>query len=199
MEKIVKYIYEAGMLKRVARSGWWAEKVKYPESVADHVCRTAIIAFILARMEGKGEDVARKVCTAAVFHDMHETRLLDLNKITQRYIDLPKFEDKVEEDQVNGMPEALQASIIDVLDALSEEERVLLKDADYLECAFQAKEYVESGHKGAESWIKSTGGRLKTRSAKKLFAQMKKMESNSWWKGLKKLDCCKLKVDNRKV
>ncbi len=36
MESIARYIFEAGMLKRTARSGWWAEKVGNPESVADH-------------------------------------------------------------------------------------------------------------------------------------------------------------------
>ena len=28
MESIARYIFEAGMLKRVKRSGWWAEKVE---------------------------------------------------------------------------------------------------------------------------------------------------------------------------
>ena len=47
MDPIVRYVFEAGMLKRVARSGWWAENVKHPESVADHSFRTALVAFIL--------------------------------------------------------------------------------------------------------------------------------------------------------
>ena len=34
MKSIARYIFEAGMLKRVKRSGWWAEKVETPESVA---------------------------------------------------------------------------------------------------------------------------------------------------------------------
>ncbi|MBI5046657.1 HD domain-containing protein, partial [Candidatus Micrarchaeota archaeon] len=69
---IVKYIFEAGMLKRVARSGWWTEKIKNPETVAEHTFRAALIAFILAKMEGAD---AHKLASAAVFHDMHETRL----------------------------------------------------------------------------------------------------------------------------
>jgi putative hydrolases of HD superfamily len=188
MEEVAKYIFEAGMLKRTARSGWWTEKVQDPESVADHCFRTAIVAFFLARMEGHPDETARKLCTAAVFHDMHETRLGDMNKITQRYINLKEHENKVEEEQVKKMPRELSKSIISALGDLSDEERRILKDADYLECAFQAKEYFDIGHRGAGSWLESIEGRLQTKSARKLMAQVKKQDSNSWWKGLKKID-----------
>jgi putative hydrolase of HD superfamily len=187
MDKIAKYIFEAGMLKRVARSGWWAEKVKDPESVAEHSFRTALIAFMLAIMEGKSEDEARKLCTAAVFHDIHETRILDLNKITARYIDTDDLIKKVEEDQVEGMPEKLGKSVLDTME-LSEEEKVILEDADLLECAFQAKEYLDIGHDGAKSWLNNIEKKVQTKSAKKLMAHVKKQDSNSWWKGVKKLD-----------
>ena len=188
MDSIADYIFEAGMLKRVARSGWWAEKVKYPESVAEHSFRTAIVAFILAKMEGMDDDKARRLCTAAVFHDMHEARLGDMNKITARYITITKqLERKVEMDQIRNVPKELQNAISSALE-LNEKELVILKDADYLECAFQAKEYIDIGHKGAASWIKSIEGRLRTTSANKLLAKMKAKDSNDWWKGLKKIE-----------
>jgi putative hydrolase of HD superfamily len=188
MESIAKYIFEAGMLKRVSRSGWWAEKVKHPESVADHAFRTAIIAFVVAKMEGLNDEEANRLCTAAVLHDMHETRLLDLNKITARYITVTKeLEQKVESEQVKDMPKEVRDSLLKACE-LDEKEQRILKDADYLECAFQAKEYADIGHKGADTWIQNISKRLQTVSAKKLLAQMRKMDSNSWWKGLKRLD-----------
>lgn len=49
---IANYIFEAGMLKRVKRSGWWAEQIKNPESVAEHSWRASVLAFILANLEG---------------------------------------------------------------------------------------------------------------------------------------------------
>jgi len=187
MKSIVDYIFEAGMLKRTARSGWWAEKVKYPESVADHCYRTAVIAFMLAKMEGLG-DMAERICTAAVFHDMHETRLGDMNKITARYVDTNEaLKRKVENEQVEDMPESLGNSILKTQN-LSERETEILHDADQLECAFQAKEYLDIGHTGAETWIMNIEKRLKTKSAKELIKKMKTQDSNSWWKSLKKLD-----------
>lgn len=187
-EAIVRYFFEAGMLKRTARSGWWAEKVENPESVAGHVFRTAVISFVLAKLEGLGNDAASRLCTAAVFHDMHECRLGDMNKITAGYIQADgELARKVEEDQVKDMPRGLRDSILQTLD-LKDKERTILKDADYLECAVQAKEYLDIGYAGAVSWIDSIGGRLKTESAKKLHAKLKTQHSNSWWKGLKNLD-----------
>ncbi|MFZ5500761.1 MAG: YfbR-like 5'-deoxynucleotidase, partial [Candidatus Micrarchaeota archaeon] len=147
-----------------------------------------IVAFVLARMEGMDDAQARKICVAGAFHDMHETRLGDMNKITHGYVTITKeLERKVEEEQAATLPDELKGSVLGTME-LSEEERAILKDADYLECAFQAKEYVDIGHRGAESWIESIDGRLKTDSAKKLLAKMRKTDSNSWWNGLKKLE-----------
>ena len=184
-ESIIKYFFEAGMLKRTARSGWWAEKVKHPESVADHVFRTAVIAFVLAKLENAD---ANRLCTAAVFHDMHETRLGDQNKITARYMSVDdKLGRKVEEEQVKTLDPKLQDSILKTLE-LTEKEQTILKDADYLECALQAKEYLDIGYKGAQTWIDNIEKKLKTENAKLLHTKLKTQDSNSWWKGLKKLD-----------
>ncbi len=187
MDPVVRYIFEAGMLKRVARSGWWVEKVKNPESVADHSFRTALVAFMLAKMEGRDDESANRICTAAVFHDMHETRLLDLNKITARYIRVDRsLERKVERDQIQGMDGALKDALLSTL-RLSDEEEAILKDADYLECAFQAKEYADIGHPTAK-WLERIEKRLRTRSAKALIAKARKTDSGVWSEGLRRFD-----------
>jgi len=184
-DAIVKYIFEAGMLKRTARSGWWAENIKNPESVADHSFRTAFIAFFLAKMEGAN---AERICTAAVFHDMTEARIGDMNKITARYVIVKDdLEKKVQKDQIAEMPAQLQDSVLKTLN-LSEKERIILKDADYLECAFQAKEYADSGTPATMGWVANIEKKLKTESAKRLHERLKALNSNSWWEGLKKLE-----------
>ena len=177
-----KYIFEAGMLKKVKRSGWWTEGITNPESVAEHCFRTAIIAFILAKIEGKSDATANKICTAAVFHDMHETRLSDLNKLTLTYLnDVEKIHKKIEEHQLQNLPSEIRTSISHVLN-LSGAEFTLLKDADYLECAFQAKEYAEAGNSGTGKWIDQIAKKLKTKSAKSLISKIKKTSARSWRK-----------------
>ncbi len=189
MHEIIKYLFEAGMLKHVKRSGWWACKINDPESVAEHTFRAAVVAFILAKLEGESDEIANKLCSAAVFHDMHETRILDLNKIAARYINKQEaISRKVEEDQISLLPSNAQSALKNLLFNLNEREKTILKDADLLEMALQAKEYLEIGYKDCEDWIKNVEKRLKTKSAKALLQQIKKMSSKEWYIGLKKLD-----------
>ncbi|VVC03890.1 HD domain protein [Candidatus Bilamarchaeum dharawalense] len=186
MDSLVNYIFETGMLKKVARSGWWTESVKYPETVAEHSFRTAVIAFILAKLEGHSDETANRICTASVFHDVHETRILDLNKLVARYIDLgEKLERKVEKEQMAPLPKEVSNAIVKTL-GLTDAEKKILKDADYLECAFQAKEYADIGYQTL-SWLDRIEGKLQTASAKKLIKKIKKAKARSWRDGLKKL------------
>lgn len=180
----VKYLFEAGELKRIKRSGWWLAKIKDPESVGEHSYRTAIVAFVLARMEGVD---ANRLATAAVFHDVIETRLLDLHKVSARYIDVhEKIEARVLSDQLAGIPKDV-ADEITRLYSLKGKELDVLKDADYLECALQAKEYVESGYQDAQEWLDNIAKLLVTDSAKQLFSQILLSRSSDWWNGLKRL------------
>lgn len=185
--EIVKYLFESGELKRVKRSGWWLAKVKDPESVGDHSYRTAVVAFVLAEMEGFDESEANKLCAAAVFHDIIETRLQDLHKVSARYVDVTdKIEEKVIADQLGKLPTGLRAKIAANY-SLNERERIILRDADLLECALQAKEYVEVGYKDAQEWLDNIGKLVKTKSAKSLLSEILSASSSDWWQGLKKL------------
>ncbi len=67
-------------------------------------------------------------------------------------------------------------------------EGIVAKDADMLETAFQAKEYVDLGYKTCQDWIDNVEKCLKTKSAKTLLKEMKKIEFTDWWRGLKKID-----------
>lgn len=183
---LARYVFEAGMLKRVARSGWWTEKIKNPESVADHTFRTALVAFVLAKMEGCEEKTANRICTAAVFHDMHETRLLDLNKITTKYIIVDEaLESKVEDEQTKTLPQNIQNAVLETRN-LSDSERKILKDADLLECAFQAKEYADIGYASTMKWLVRIEKKLQTKSAKKLLEKIKTMDSSEWREALRR-------------
>ncbi|MFH2105718.1 MAG: HD domain-containing protein [Candidatus Micrarchaeota archaeon] len=184
-ESIANYLFEVGELKRIKRSGWWLAKVKDPESVADHSHRTSVLTFILAKMEKLDP---YKLCVAAVFHDVVETRLADLHKVSARYIDVTKqIEEKVISEQLESLPSEISAEMRKVY-SLSSREAELLKDADYLECAIQAKEYLEIGHQNCSTWLANIEKRLKTSSAKKIFEKIKKQNSNDWYAKLKKIE-----------
>jgi len=72
-------------------------------------------------------------------------------------------------------------------------EGIIAKDADWLEQAFQAKEYVDTGYPAAKNWIDNVAAAVETESAKKIIAKMRKTEFTEWYKGLKRMTYKKLK------
>jgi len=184
---IVKYLFEAGQLKRVKRSGWWIAGIDNPESVAEHSFRAAVAAYIIAKMEGIDAD---KTAMTILFHDLPEARLNDLHKIGQRYIDFKEAEEKAFNEQVAGLPDFIRKDIsgrIHYIHDDSTPEMIAAKDADLIECALQAREYMDSGHKDAQDWINNIRPLLKTKTAKKMLAEIEKASSGSWWHGLKNI------------
>ncbi len=188
MRKIINYLFEVGTLKNIKRSGWWCVNIRDPESVADHSYRVGIISFLLARLEGESDQTAQKLACAALFHDLHEARILDLHKVAARYIDGKGAAKQAEKEQTMNLPVAIQESVKKVIGGLSGRERVILKDADLLEVSLQAKEYVETGYVNALEWMENAGKKLRTKNAKKLFKELKKAKTNEWYRGLKRLD-----------
>ena len=187
MKNLLNLIFEFGQLKRVKRSGWWTAGIKDPESVAEHTARTCFIGHILSKLENAD---SKKVVLMLVSHDLPESRINDKDKIEIRYIDGKMGEKKAFEDQVKNIPKNVQEEFLSLqreFNECSTKEAIVAKDADYLECAVQAKEYLDIGYKKTEDWIDNVGKFLKTKSAKEIFALIKNSDSLGWWKGLKKL------------
>ncbi|MBP1782975.1 MULTISPECIES: HD domain-containing protein [Micromonospora] len=163
----MSFIFEAGVLKRAARTGWWFAGVKHPESIAEHSFRTALIGMMLAAMEGA--DPAR-VSMLCVLHDTQETRITDIPHIAKRYLTAAP-NTAVTADQVAGCPPA----VADVINAAVAEyeagetlEAIVARDADKLECLVQAVEYRHQGVADVQRWIDSSRAALKTASAHRL-------------------------------
>lgn len=187
MKDILNLIFEFGQLKRTKRSGWWDAGVKDPESVADHIARTCFIGHILSKLENVNSE---KVILMILSHDLPEARTNDQGKVAARYIDLKSSEKGAFKDQIKNLPKNIQNTLSTLHREFEEgktKEAIVAKDADYLECAIQAKEYLDIGYKKTEDWIDNVGKYLKTKSAKEIFKLIKKSDSLGWWKGLKKL------------
>lgn len=187
MKNILNLIFEFGQLKRVKRSGWWLAGIKDPESVAEHTARACFIGYILSKLENVNSE---KVVLMILSHDFPEARIDDQHKVGARYILVRNGEEKVLRDQVKNLPEKIQKELLTLHQEFNGDktkEAIVAKDADYLECAIQAKEYLDIGYRKAENWINNVGKVLKTKSAKKLFNLIKKSDSFEWWKKLKKI------------
>jgi putative hydrolase of HD superfamily len=178
---IVEFIFEAGLLKRVPRSGWSVLGITPPESVADHSFRCAVIGYLLAHQE----DVSvERTVLMTLLGDIHEARITDLHKMAQRYIEAEPAEDASHNEQIDPLPEGIRTDMSDLREeyrAQESQESIVARDADILECLIQAKEYLAHGHSSASLFMEKAPAHLKTASAKKLWEMAQAMDVNEWW------------------
>ena len=187
MKNIVEFILEAGVLKRTPRSGWSLLGVDNAESVADHSFRTAVIGYVLARLEGA--DTGR-VLLMTLFNDTHEARITDLHKMAQHYVDADGAESRAFADQTQALPDDIRAELNDVrrdYESQTSKESIIARDADILECLIQAREYEQHGHGSAVLFTKNAG-HLQSDSAKKLWAEAEHTDINEWWSRIGKFE-----------
>ena len=183
-KNVLNFIAEAGMLKRLPRSGWSVVGIKNMESVAEHSFRCAVIGYVLARMEGIA---AYRPLLMTLFGDIHEARITDLHKMSQRYIDARAVEEKSFYEQIGFLPKGMRQELQGMYreyKAQATRESIVARDADILECLIQAKEYCEHGFKEAAKFMKKAPRFLRTKSARRLWLLAKKTNLNDWWHAL---------------
>jgi putative hydrolase of HD superfamily len=147
LEGLLGFLRVAGELKRIARSGWMRVGVEHPESVAEHSYRTALLAMLLADLEGLD---GGRVVRMALLHDLAESRIGDLTPEEKEL--LGETHRRGEEEAMliilNGLPLGLAGRYLDLWreyqEGKSPEARVV-HQADRLEMILQALEYEEEG------------------------------------------------------
>jgi len=177
----INFFYEAGALKNLPRSGWRLAGIKNAESTADHSHRAAIIAYVIAMMEGAN---AERAAVLAVFHDLPEARIGELDKVMAHYHDKKAAEKRaVEASEANGMfGGKWYSEIIDEVEGKKTPESKAANDADLLECVITAIEYAQSGFPKAADWAVAKNKLMLTESGKKLYDEALKSDSSKWWK-----------------
>lgn len=165
---IVNFLYQAGSLKDVDRSGWKTVGIK-PESVSEHSYRTALIAYVLAKEEGITD--LEGVLLAALLHDVHEALTTDLHLLAKKYATVD--EGRARAYSLGAFPHSL---------SFFKDEKIMrvVADADKLECIFQAKEYQDLGNPYVKEWIKNASAALKTKSAKSLCRKALQRDAFAW-------------------
>ncbi len=179
LNQITDFLYEVGMLQHTPRSGFQFLG-SGSQSVAEHLHRASAIAYTLALM-AKVEN-PYKVATMAIFHDISESRISDLNYVHQKYN--TRLEDKAHADIVDSFPfgEDLK-SLIDEYESRETEDSKLVKDADNLEWIMSLKEQVDIGNERAKEWLPSAIARLKTKEGISLAEVIMTTRSDRWWFG----------------
>ena len=174
---IAGFVYETGIHRHTPRSGFWFLG-SGEQSIAEHLFRTAFIAYALAKST-PGVDPYRTVLMALA-HDLGEGRTGDLNYVHQRYGRLS--EKHAIEDLAKTVP--FGAELLELY--VEEQGRAtpmakLVKDADNLEWIASLREEETKGNNKAREWAKDALKRLKTPIGKKLGKALFAMHPDDWW------------------
>ena len=122
-----------------------------------------------------------------IFHDIGECRIGDIHRVANRYIN--SDEERAVKEQTEKL-DKIGNEIFELWKHMENRDTnsgIIAKDADMLEQAITAKEYIEQGYKYAQDWINNISKGLKTESGKRLLEELKNSDSNRLWQGLKKL------------
>jgi putative hydrolase of HD superfamily len=192
LKKIADFFFELGMLKRQKHYGQTLAGVKEVDSLADHTVRAAAIAYILADLE---EANPEKTCLMCLVHDFPEMRVGDHHKVSARYLKVEAAEKKAFLDQLKPLPKKTKEVWLKLYQEKIERntrEGIVAQDADWLETAISAREFICQGYPALQNWIDNVKKALETQSAKELLKIIEKSEPTDWWQGLKKMTYKKL-------
>ena len=177
VKDIVNFLFEAGILKKIPRSGYQFLGTG-SESVADHCFRVTVIAYLLAKNEPRAD--AQKVILMSLFHDFHEARTGDHNYVNKRYVTVN--EDKAVNDLAQRIPFGQEiVSFIEEFNSRQTLEAQLAQDADQLDFILELKRQQDLGNKSAPDWLAYSVKRLTTHLAKALAKEILQTDSSDWW------------------
>src|SRR6266542_139906 len=181
LDETVKLAHEWGHLKRLPRTGWLRAGIEHPESVAEHSLRAAMLAWMLAGLEGADPDHA---ATMALFHDSQETRTTDLDHVARRYLHATPNE-QITADQTAALPRALASGLRGLVaeyEGRASLEANCARDADKLEMLLQALDYRAQGHRNTEPFMETALAALRTRSGRRLGSSAIQADPAAWWR-----------------
>ena len=176
---IATFLFEAGHLKNLPRSGWLLLGISQPETVAEHSFRVGLVGIALAAMEGADPGRTAALC---LMHDVHESRIGDVPSVGRAYV-TTAVPEAVTAHQTSGMPNEI-AKVFQKMtteyEATETLESKVAHDADKIETLLQASEYVARGY-SAEAWQDTSIQALRTESAKQLAQAITKSDPRGWW------------------
>lgn len=176
LPRVADFLHEVGMLKRTPRTGYQFLG-SGSENVAEHSFRTAVIGYILAGMAGADREKTVYLC---LFHDIHESRVGDMNYVNRLY---NKTNDRLAlEDALRGT--GLEEEVLPLheeLDRNSTLEAGLAEDADQLDLILNLKEQEDLGNRYATRWLEYAWERVKTEHGRKLAGAIFESDHTAWW------------------
>ena len=177
LKAIADFLFEVGMLKRTPRSGFQFLGTGN-ETVAEHSLRSAVIGYVLAKMDGSL--TTERVVLMCLFHDLVEARTGDLNYVNKRYVKAD--EEAAVRDMTADLPFGEEIrQLTDEFNRRDTAESDAAHDADQIEMILQLKELGDLGNRYSRDWIVSAMKRLRTEGGRRLARSILNTDFSSWW------------------
>jgi putative hydrolase of HD superfamily len=178
-KQLTNLIFEAAVVKRMLRTGWQVMGDN-EEELGGHVFMTAVIAYFLAKQLKANME---KVLTMAVFHDFHEARTGDMDKIAKFY--MSRQTDKANKDIFAGVDDGLLGTLTEYEEKKSLEAQ-LVYEANIVAFLVELKLLVEKGNTHAQEWLDGNAKRLRIPEAVALAKDLMTTDSHDWWESMRK-------------
>jgi putative hydrolase of HD superfamily len=185
LDAMVTLAQELGHLKRLPRTGWLRVGVDRPESVAEHSMRAAVLAWMIAGLEGADTE---RAAVLALFHDSQETRTTDLDHVASNYLHATSNE-QITADQTAALPYPLAAALralVSEYEGRASLEAECARDADKLEMLLQALDYRQQGYSNTGPFIQTAVAALRTPSGRRLGEAAIRVDPAAWWQAFTK-------------
>ncbi|EKD65464.1 MAG: hypothetical protein ACD_50C00082G0002 [uncultured bacterium] len=167
-----------GKSKNLLRSGWKREKIKDPESIAEHSFRVGVLAMVLSEKVGVGLD-KDKLIKMSLLHDLGELVTGDVVAERAGLVDIKKRDAK-ERREKEGIREIFDkigggdeyAGIFEEMIQRVTPESKVFWQFDKLEMALQAYEYEKTQGKNLEEFFTSASLHIKEPFLKEIFGDV---------------------------
>lgn len=185
-KQLTYFIYEAANVKRMLRTGW-QRLGDNEEGVGEHSFMTAVIAYLLAREINREQQPDRtvtmeKILLMSIFHDFHEGRTGEMDKMAKRY--MTRHEDKANVDIFKDFDDELLL-LLNEYEARNSLEAQIVYEANVIAFGVECRILMEKGNMHAKEWMDANSTRVRLPESVQLMTAIAQTDSQDWWKNIR--------------
>lgn len=177
-KQLTNMVYEAATVKRMLRTGWQILGDN-EENVGEHTFMTCVIAYFLAK---KLRANMETVMVMSVFHDFHEARTGELDKLAKIYTS--RNEAKANQDIFTGVDDEL-LTLLNTYEEKQTLEAQIAYEANVIAFSVEVRLLMEKGNVHAKEWMEANNSRLRLPESVALAKDLAATDSQNWWKSIR--------------
>jgi len=176
-----KFFSYLGKLKRTPRTGWVRNNVPYPESVAEHSFKSAVMAMVLSDSVHLKVN-KEKLLKMALIHDVGESIIGDVVQYTPTGDLLPRVKSRKHKDELAAIKKIFgkipngkeYVGLFEEFEAHKTNEAIIFSELDRLEMVLQAAEYEKMYNMTLNTFFKTGNREIHIKEFRIMLENLKK-------------------------